>query len=272
MLQAHQLPDGRTVTVYLPPNHEIETERRYPVLYLQDGQNIFDPKRAFGGRHWRVAETATALIDAGRITPLIVVGVDHTEQNRANEYTPTHDRRRGGGKADEYARLLIDVVKALIDSTYRTLPEARHTGIGGSSLGGLVSLFLALKHPDIFGKAAVLSPSVWWDRRSILRDVREAGSQFATVPAMRPRIWLDMGTRESRGEGSARRVVEDARLLRNGLMKAGWVCAADLHYEEIAGGAHSEDAWADRFGRVLEWLFAKSQEPGARKQSSVCDP
>jgi predicted alpha/beta superfamily hydrolase len=257
MLRAHKLPDGRTVTVYLPPQYEIETERRYPVLYLQDGQNLFAAARAFGGRHWRVAETATALIEAGRVAPLIVAGVDHTERNRVNEYTPTWDRRRGGGKADDYARLLIETVKALVDTTYRTLPGAQHSGVGGSSLGGLVSLYLALRHPDVFGLAAVLSPSVWWDRRAILREVRKAGAQFATVPGMRPRLWVDMGTRESRGAGSARRVVEDARLLNNGLGKAGWLRATDLHYEEIEGGTHSEDAWGDRFGRVLEWLFPK---------------
>jgi predicted alpha/beta superfamily hydrolase len=141
-------------------------------------------------------------------------------------------------------------LRPVIDRDYRTLGDRRHTGIGGSSLGGLVSLYLSLRHPDVFGKAAAMSPSVWWDRRAILRDVRRGASL-----AERPRLWIDMGTAESRGAGSARRVVEDARLLKAGLLKAGWVENQDLHYEEVEGAAHGEQAWGDRFGRVLEWMF-----------------
>jgi predicted alpha/beta superfamily hydrolase len=255
MLQTHELADRRKVTVYLPPKYDSEIDRRHPVLYLHDGQNLFEAARAFGGQHWRVAETADQLIHANRTASLIIVGIDHTEQNRINEFTHTHDRRRGGGEAEAYARLLIDTVKPLIDSTYRTERDASHTAVGGSSLGGLVSLYLALNYAVVFSRAAVMSPSVWWDRRAILRDVRRAGQAFSAGAALqRPRIWVDMGTRESRGEGSARRVLEDARLLRAGLLKAGW-SDDTLHYEELDGGTHSEKAWGDRFGRILEWLF-----------------
>jgi predicted alpha/beta superfamily hydrolase len=249
VLRSSPLPDGRGLTVYLPPGYEENVDTRYPVLYLQDGQNLFDPARAFGGQPWRVAETATALIDAGRIQPLIIVGIDHMGNERANEYTPTHDRRRGGGGADGYGAFLATEVKPLIDATYRTRNDAGDTAIGGSSLGGLVALYLALKLPQVFGKGAVMSPSVWWDRRAILRDVRRATA--------RPKLWVDMGTAESRGAGSARRALDDARLLRSGLVKAGWVEGSDLHYEEIEGGTHTERAWGDRFGRVLEWLFPR---------------
>jgi predicted alpha/beta superfamily hydrolase len=247
VLQSSPLPGGRGLTVYLPPGYEENAEPRYPVLYLQDGQNLFDPVRAFGGQPWCVAETATALIEAGRIQPLIIVGIDHMGNERANEYTPTHDRQRGGGGADRYGTFLVTEVKPLIDAAYRTRSDPPNTGIGGSSLGGLVSLYLALTLPHVFGKAVVMSPSVWWDRRAILRDVRRATA--------RPKLWVDMGTAESRGAGSARRVLEDARLLKAGLVKAGWVEGANLHYEEIEGGTHSERAWGDRFGSVLEWLF-----------------
>lgn len=253
MLQSVHLPSGRELTIVLPPRYADQRERRYPVLYLQDGQNLFDPQRAFAGQVWGVDRTAEALIADKRIPPLIIVGIDHTGIDRINEYTPTHDRKRGGGDADAYGALVIGEVKPLIDATYRTLRDAENTGLGGSSLGGLVSLYLALKRPDVFGKAAVMSPSVWWDRRAILRDVRRAAARFSGGRE-RPRLWVDMGTRESGGEGSARRVLEDARLLHAGLLTAGWVDGVDLHYEEIEGGMHGERAWGDRFGRVLKWL------------------
>jgi predicted alpha/beta superfamily hydrolase len=250
MLQSSSLPDGRQLTIYLPPGYEVETERRYPVLYLQDGQNLFDAARAFGRQPWQVDETATALIEAGTIEPLIIAGIDNSGANRINEYTHTHDRKRGGGEASAYAALVTGTVKPFVDATYRTLCDAGNTGIGGSSLGGLVSLYIALTHADVFGKAAVMSPSVWWDRRSILRLAR-------TAPKPRPRLWVDMGTAESMGAGSARRVLEDARLLKAGLVKAGWIEGIDLRYEDIEGGEHNERAWGSRFGRVLEWLFPR---------------
>ena len=238
------LSGERGVTVWLPPGYEDAGDARYPVLYLQDGQNLFDPEAAYvKGETWRVAETAGALIDAGQLQPLLIVGIDHGEANRLHEYTPTPDRRRGGGGASGYARLIIDELKPFIDRTYRTRPEPAHTGIGGSSLGALVALYLGLTRPDVFGRAAVLSPSVWWDRRAILRTVRQAR------PAPPLRVWVDIGSREGRLH------VENARLLRAGLIDSGWIEGETLHYEEVADGTHSERAWADRFGRVVQWLF-----------------
>lgn len=246
---SQHLEHDRDVIVYLPPGYE-DTDARYPVVYLHDGQNLFDPATAFGGQHWRAGETTTALIESGSIPPPILVGIANTGVNRIEEYTPTHDRRRGGGEADPYGRFIVEELKPVVDARYRTLPDRAHTSIGGSSLGGLVSLYLALKHPDVFGKAAVMSPSVWWDRRAILRDVRRAAALTD-----RPKVWVDMGTAESRGAGSARRVLEDARLLKAGLLKSGWVEGETLHYEEVEGAGHSEHAWGERFGRVLEWLL-----------------
>jgi predicted alpha/beta superfamily hydrolase len=241
------LPDDRDVTIYLPPGYDDAADQRYPVLYMHDGQNLFDPDAAFKkGEHWRVGETATALIEAGSILPLIVVGIDNAGAQRLHEYTPTYDRRRGGGGADNYGQMLISELKPFVDATYRTLPDAAHTGLGGSSLGGLVSLYLGLKRPDVFSRLAVLSPSVWWDRRAILRHVREARPK----PALR--IWLDIGTREGRYH------VDNAELLKVGLTKSGWIEGQDLHYEEVPGGVHSEGAWAARFDRVLQFLFDRA--------------
>lgn len=238
------LENERQVTVWLPPGYDVDADRRYPVLYLHDGQNLFEPERAFKkGEHWRVGEAASALVEAGRVAPLIIVGIDNAGPRRLHEYTPTHDRRRGGGGASDYGRFLLEELKPFIDTEYRTLADPLHTGLGGSSLGALVSLYLGLKRPDVFSRLAILSPSVWWDRRAILGDVRNARPK----PSLR--LWVDIGTREGRHH------VENTRLLKAGLLKGGWVEGDDLHYEEVEGGTHSEGAWADRFGRVLEFLF-----------------
>jgi predicted alpha/beta superfamily hydrolase len=245
------LPDDRDIIVYLPPGYDRDPAARYPVLYLHDGQNLFDPETAFErGHHWHVGETANALIDSHRLPPLIIVGIANTGARRLYEYTHTHDRRRGGGDADDYGRLIIEELKPFIDDTYQTRTDAASTGLGGSSLGGLVTLYLGLLRPDVFSKLAVLSPSVWWDRRSVLRTVRDRG-QAGFGETARPRIWVDMGTAEGRYH------LENTRLLRAGLLKAGWQDGDSLHYEEVPDGTHSERSWAARFGRVLEWLWAE---------------
>lgn len=237
------LPDDRDIVVYLPPGYE-DADARYPVLYMQDGQNLFDPETAFQeGAHWRLGETADALIAAGVMSPLIIVGIANTGERRIEEYTPTRDRKLGGGLADQYGRLLVEELKPFIDATYRTRADAPSTALGGSSLGGLVTLYLGIAYPDVFGSLAVMSPSVWWDRRVILKTVRGARPR----PAVR--IWVDMGTAEGR------RGLDDARMLKAALVGAGWVAGKDLHYAEYEGGTHGEDAWAERAGEVLTWLF-----------------
>lgn len=238
--------DARDVVVWLPQGYD--ESRRYPVLYMHDGQNLFDPETAFQkGQHWRVGETAGELIAAGRIEPMIVVGINNTGPRRVQEYTPTRDARLGGGRAAEYGRMIVEELKPFIDETYRTRRDAASTGIGGSSLGGLVTLYLGLTYPKLFSKLAVLSPSVWWDRRAILKIVRQAAR-----PKPPLRIWVDMGTAEGR------KGLDDARLLKAALVGAGWEIDRDLHYAEFEGATHSEDAWAARFGPVLEWLFPRA--------------
>jgi len=238
------LPDQRDVVVYLPSQYDSEPERRFPVLYMQDGQNLFDGHESFvKGEYWRLAESAEAAIAARQIAPLIIVGVHHAGPRRVVEYTPTANKRIGGGSAAAYGRLLVEELKPFIDQSYRTLPDRPDTGLGGSSLGGLVTLFLGLTHPTVYGRLAVVSPSVWWDRRVILKHVREAR------PKPETRIWLDVGTAEGR------QALEDVRLLRHGLVKAGWIEGDDLSYSEHPGANHSERAWAARVGPMLRYLF-----------------
>jgi predicted alpha/beta superfamily hydrolase len=211
---------------------------------MHDGQNLFEPDTAFQkGEHWRLGETAAALIAAGRIEPLIIVGIYNTGEARIEEYTPTGDRKLGGGHADDYGKMIIEELKPMIDRTYRTRPEREHTGLGGSSLGGLVSLHLAFTHPAVFSKVAALSPSVWWGRKAILKTVRESRAK----PKLR--LWVDMGTAEGK------RGLDDARLLKAALVGLGFADGADLHYAEYEGATHSEQAWAERVAPMLEWLF-----------------
>jgi enterochelin esterase-like enzyme len=240
------LPDDRDVTVYLPPGYEEEATRHYPVLVMHDGQNLFDPRTSFvPGRTWRMAETADEVIGDGEVAPLIIVGVANTGDRRLAEYTPTRDWKMGGGEASQYGELLTKELLPFLRARYRVQSGPQHTGLGGSSLGGLVTLYLGLKYPEIFGRLAVHSPSVWWNHKSIIGFVNE------TAPALtsRPRIWLDVGDSEGR------RTLADADLLKRRLLAHGWRDGLDLDYEQVPGGTHDEAAWALRVGPMLRFLF-----------------
>lgn len=243
------LDDDRNVTVYLPPGYAADGAQ-HSVLYLHDGQNLFFDEDAFvHGETWHVQDTADRLIAAGRIEPLIIVGIDHANAHRIEEYTPTATRRLGGGLADRYGRLILEELKPFIDRTYATAAGPSRTGMAGSSLGGLVTLYLGLQHPDVFGRLGVMSPSVWWDRRVILGEVHRRR------PTPRPRVWLDMGTAEGRHH------LENARLLAAGMRRAGWTLGDDLIYSEEPNATHQESAWARRLGPMLEYLFPATIGP-----------
>jgi len=241
--QSRHLDVPHDVLVYLPPGYDDAPTRRYPVLYLQDGQNLFDEATAFS-REWQVDETAQRLIEAGEIEPLIIVGVANAGERRLDEYTPTRDRRhRAGGGASRYGRMLVEELKPFVDGTYRTRPDAASTGLGGSSLGGLLTLYLGLQYSGMFWRLAVLSPSVWWDERFIVRRVR----LLSFKPPLR--IWLSVGTSEAEG-------VEDAaRALRDALVEKGWREGEDLAFTVVDGARHEEAAWAGQVEPVLRFLF-----------------
>jgi predicted alpha/beta superfamily hydrolase len=217
------------------------------VLYLQDGQNLFDPETAFGGNDWKADLTADELISNGSIPPLILVGIYNTGVRRISEYTPTRDPvLKKGGKAGRYAEMLAREIKPFIDAEYRTVKSARNTGVGGSSLGALAALEAGLSYPGVFGLLALMSPSVWWDNRVALKISNSFKSRS------RPRIWLDVGTREGNDPG---RMVADACLLRDALATNGWREGENLCYREFPDAAHNEGAWGERFGLVLQYLY-----------------
>jgi predicted alpha/beta superfamily hydrolase len=249
------LPSRRDVTVWLPEAYLAEPERRFPVFYLHDGQNVFDGRTAYIADHtWQAAETADALTAEGRMEPAILVGVANAGKKRLEEYTPTRDATMGGGVGNRYGKLLVEELKPLIDRSFRTLTDAANTGLGGSSLGGLISLALGLEYPQVFGKLAVLSPSVWWNQRSLLNLVSDFKIGSLPEGVARPKIWLDIGT----GEGLKH--LRDADLLHRRLQLRGWKEGTDLRYLRVEGGVHTEDAWAARFDEVLGFLFPRSSE------------
>jgi predicted alpha/beta superfamily hydrolase len=244
------LSTPRDLVVYVPPGYDESPDLRYPVFYLQDGQNLFDPSTAFMGNDWHADITADELIREGQVEPVILVGIYNTGVRRISEYTPTRDPyTRKGGKAARYAQMMAREVKPYIDHEYRTRKRACDAAVGGSSLGALVSLIAALEYPKVFGKIALLSPSVWWDQHAIL-PMLECWHRRE-----RPRLWLDAGTAE--GNNPAK-VVADARRLRDAFHAKGWREGVDLRYEEDPGAGHNESAWAWRFGPVLKYLVPPS--------------
>jgi predicted alpha/beta superfamily hydrolase len=247
--QSKLLGQERRVWVYLPPVYWDEPERRFPVLYMLDGQNVFDGATAFiAGQEWEVDEAAERLIAEGRIEPLIVVAVDNGGAARADEYLPTVHRGTGG-QVDRFARVLVEEVKPWVDEEFLTRPEREDTGIAGSSFGGVAALWIGLTHADVFGKIAAVSTSATWDDGQIVRFVAALPDKPETL------VWTDMGT----GEGSSQ--VEGARRLRDALVEKGWEEGRDLAYLEAEGEPHNEVAWAKRVPRILEFLFPPRPDP-----------
>lgn len=252
----------RDVLVYLPPGYRRSPRRRYPVLYLHDGQNVFDSATSFGGVEWGADESAQRLIREELIEPLIIVAVANTGEQRIHEYAPTKGvidagakrKKRSRGQLRSYGRFLLEELKPFIDREYRTRPEAEWTGLGGSSLGGLATIALGLWFPETFQRLAVMSPSIWWDNCVIYRMVDE-------LPAKLPlKIWLDTGTHEPGWER--------AGVLRDRLVDKGWRLYDDLQYSEVEGADHSEGAWAARFEAVLRFLYPPLP-PGVKEAQPI---
>ena len=252
-----QLRNRRDVDVYLPASYPSGV--RYPVVYLQDGQNLSDPAAAFAGT-WDLEAAIDRL--AWRGLDAIYVGVHNTGRERLAEYSPFPDPRHGGGAADEYLAWLADTLKPRIDRMFNTRRDRDSTAILGSSMGGLVSLYAFFRYPSVFGRAGVMSPSIWFGHGAILDFI-----QAARLP--RGRVYLDVGTAE--GAGTLRDVRRLGRLLvRKGFRRrrrpsatssAGvWgerrsSTASTLRYVEDVGARHTEAAWAGRLEDAIAFLI-----------------
>jgi predicted alpha/beta superfamily hydrolase len=243
------LGNRRDVLVYLPRGYRSFSRRRYPVLYLHDGQNVFDAATSFSGVEWGVDETAERLIQKKLIEPLIIVAVANIGEDRVHEYAPTpgvievkaRRKKRSRGLARLYGQFLMHELKPYIDRKYRTKPGTEFTGLGGSSLGGLVTLAIGILYPHSFSQLIVMSPSIWWDNFAIYRLV----DSIEQKPPVK--IWLDTGTAEPGWE--------QTRELWNRLIEKGWKLHKDIEYTEAQRADHSEAAWAARVEPALRFLF-----------------
>lgn len=247
------LDNTRQVWVYLPPNYHQNPDKKYPVLYAMDGQNVFERGTAFGGQEWKMDEAAQRAMTQGTMQEAIVVAVSNAGAKRLEEYSHVPDPSHGGGGAEKFAQFLKTELKPMIDGAYRTELAPEKTGILGSSMGGLVSLYAGLAHSNTFGLIGVLSPSLWWAEKDMIRMWAE------NPPEFRPsRIWLDMGDRESQTDKDSNGVadvLDNTRALRDILQAQG---QQGLLYQEISGGTHTEGAWSQRIQSVLEGLLPPS--------------
>ncbi len=252
------LDESRDIRVYLPASYGNDPATPYPVLYMQDGQNLFDAATAAFGVEWEVDENVDALVTQGRMDEIIVVGIDNTS-DRTAEYTPTVDPLYGGGDGDLYARFIIDELKPYIDTHYLTACGTTNTAIMGSSLGGLISCHIGWNYSDVFGMAGCVSPSFWWDDEAFLEAISDPGTE---VPVAR--FWIDIGTGEgddADGDGLADPVWE-ARRVRDRMIALGLAFESSVGYQEVQGGVHDESAWAARVANPLLFFFSTDRSPG----------
>ena len=232
---------GREVQVWLPPGYEQAPGRRYPVLYMLDGETTFDAQVL--GEELGVDETAQRLVKAGAIEPMIIVAVESSER-REEQLTPVSQSIDGqvvGGGAPRYADYLIKELKPLIDQRYRTRGGRADTAIGGFSLSGLMAMWLLLEHSETYGAGLVISPSAWWGSEDIVKQAAKRAESGAKAP----RIWLDVGTKEPED------MTGGVRHLREALVARGW----SPSYLEAAGAGHDFASWAARVEPMLRFLY-----------------
>jgi predicted alpha/beta superfamily hydrolase len=252
----HDIPSlylglGRRITVWLPPGWRSH-RRRYPVLYLNDGQNLFDPRRAFAGQTWRVRETVAWLIRHKRIPPLVVVGIDHGHGRRGREYLPVEDDRNPGARnplGREYAQFVTREVLPFMLREYPIASGPSNTGFGGSSYGGIAALHTTLVKPGVFGRLLIESPSLYVGGEHLLQRARVA----QRWPG---RVYLGVGTAETSRADRNAETVENVRKLEFILRKAG-LGPRRLRVVVQEGGTHSEGAWAERLPNALEFLYGR---------------
>jgi predicted alpha/beta superfamily hydrolase len=233
----------RGVYVYYPPTYLENTRAKFPVVYMHDGQNLFDASTAFGGNEWKVDETMDAAAEDGSIREAIVVGPENTA-DRMYEYTPTKNASypsSGGG--DVYLAFLVDELKPKVDAELRTLPARESTVVIGSSLGGLISAYAGVKKPTTFGLIGAMSPSTWWDNKAILKIVE--GSTDKPL-----KVYVDSGD-----SGASSDDRDNTKLLADTYKTLGFVEGSTLKYVVQSGATHSEVYWAQRLPGALAFLL-----------------
>jgi len=257
MLDIHELPSlylglTRRLTVWIPPRSRTKRVDRFPVLYLNDGQNLFDPARAFAGNTWRVAETASRLVRSARIPPLLIVGIDHGGVRRGREYLPVEDSQNPTATEPlgrEYAEFITREVMPFIARKYPIARGPSNTGFGGSSYGAIAALNTAMIKPGRFGKLLIESPSLYVGNKYLLRRARSVGRWPS-------RVFLGVGTAETRNAERNHETVAHVLELEQILRRSG-LGPRRLHVVVEPGATHSEGAWADRLPQALEFLYGE---------------
>ncbi len=255
--------NDRFLRVWVPPGYEDaeNAARQYPVLYLNDGQNLFEPATSFNGVEWQVDETADRLIRQEVIPPLIIVGVDNAGKERVREYMPHRSfqpmmlRVQG----TRYPSFLIKEVMPFVERHYRVASGPRNTGLGGSSLGALIALYTVAVSPGIFGRLLLESPSLWAANRQIIRQTR-------TVRRWPERIFLATGSAEAGRPDRDRSMVDDVHELAAILHRSG-LDGSRLRLVVDQGASHHESAWARRFPEALSFLFAEGERGSQAEQN-----
>lgn len=239
------LNQDRTVDIYLPPSYAENTEKRYPVVYMHDGNNLFEAEESFANEDWEVDSTIEKLLKINQIEEVIAVGI-HNTISRDDDYTwvemINEEGYTEGGKGAKYAEFIVEELKEYMDSKYRTLPDRENTAVIGSSLGGLISLYLSIHYPEIFSKIGAMSASLWWADGVICKHIKEIDTDL--------KIWLDMGTRED--------MDRDLFLcIKETLISRGYIEGENVVYLEDKGADHNERDWAKRLHLPLLFFFSK---------------
>lgn len=230
-IYAPSLKTAKQIRVYLPKNYN-KAQARYPVIYMHDAQNLFDRYTSFSGE-WKADEALDSLR-----AEAIIIGIDHGADKRLEELTPYPNPKHGGGRADAYLDFIVNTLKPHVDSLYRTIKDKEHTTIMGSSLGGLVSLYAALKYPAVFGKAGIFSPSLWFTD-DIFKMVEASGP-------IETKIYMMCGDSESE------EMIPDVERMKNLLLKK--MPGKNLVIKFVKGGKHNEELWSKEFPEAYLWL------------------
>ena len=243
-----QLERSRRVWIYLPPGYK-NSLKRYPVMYMHDGQNLFSDSTSFSGE-WGIDETLEKMIKGKEIPKMIVVGIENHPRYRLDEYTPfpfEYHEQEINAEAQLYGRFLVETLKPYIDKHYRTKKGRKFTAVSGSSMGGLVSVYLALEYQDIFSKVGALSSAFGVCRDDLIGFIAQHPKKYPI------RFWLDAGTEE----GENMEIEINQIPIRNALIAAGWKEGREVNFKIYEGAEHNESYWRQRFGDVLEFLWDK---------------
>lgn len=235
-IEAPQLQTTKKIWLYLPKSYTTHPEKKYPVIYMHDAQNLFDKKTAYAGE-WEIDETLDRLN-----ADVIVIGIEHGNDKRMDELTPFKNEKYGGGKADDYLSFIVNTLKPHVDTTYRTKTKAKNTTIFGSSLGGLTSFYAVLKYPEVFGKAGVFSPSFWFSD--------EIYDMMKKAPKTKAKVYFLCGDSESKEIDVAADMNKMAKLLDENRC----YCLHLTQKTIVKGGEHNEKLWREAFEKAYLWL------------------